>query len=177
MPMITIRYATPQEGENIRPRVAELAARLAHEKLGEDLGVTAVLAEAADPQGWFIAGKKPVDAGLAAFWLDIKVTAGTNTKDETAGFVKAVFDDGMGALPNVITNRVRSTRKATCWSMPRTAMPMATAGARRTPAGPSRIRVEDPMHVHPCDSFRRAVTDRRPAPNNRSCALPPFRYR
>ena len=97
MPMTTIRYATPQEGENIRPRVAELAARLAHEKLGKDPGVTAVLVEAADPQGWFIAGTGPVDAGLAAFWLDIKVTAGTNTKDETAGFVNAIFN-GMGAL-------------------------------------------------------------------------------
>ena len=64
MPIITIRYVTAQEGENIRPRVAELAARLAHEKLGKDPGVTAVFVEAADPQGWLIAGTRPVDAGL-----------------------------------------------------------------------------------------------------------------
>ncbi|GGF11610.1 4-oxalocrotonate tautomerase [Aliidongia dinghuensis] len=97
MPMITVRYVTPKEGEDLRPRIAELAVRLGHEKLGKDPGVTAVLVEAADPQGWFIAGKRPTDAGLAAFWLDIKITAGTNTKAETAAFVKAVFD-GMSAL-------------------------------------------------------------------------------
>ena len=97
MPMITVRYVTPQEGEDTRPRIAELAASPAHEKLGKDPGVTAVLVEAADPRGWFIAGKRPIEAGLAAFWLDIKITAGTNTKDETSGFVKAVFD-GMGTL-------------------------------------------------------------------------------
>jgi 4-oxalocrotonate tautomerase len=93
--MITVRYVTPKEGADIRPQIAELASRLAHEKLGKDQQVTAVLVEAADPQGWFIAGKRPTEAGLAAFWLDIKITAGTNTKDETSGFVKAVFD-GMG---------------------------------------------------------------------------------
>ena len=97
MPMITVRYVKPREGEEIRPRVAELASRLAHEKLGKDQRVTAVLVEPADPKGWFIAGQRPAEAGLAAFWLDIKITAGTNTKDETSGFVKAVFDE-MGAL-------------------------------------------------------------------------------
>jgi 4-oxalocrotonate tautomerase len=97
MPMITVRYATPLKGEDIRPRIAEHAARLAQEKLNKDPGVTAALAEAADPQGWFIAGARPADSGLSAFWLDIKVTAGTNTKDETAAFVHAFFE-GMGAL-------------------------------------------------------------------------------
>jgi 4-oxalocrotonate tautomerase len=97
MPMITVRYVTPQEGEDLRPRIAALASRLSHEKLGKDPGVTAVLVEAANPDGWFIAGKRPTKAGLAAFWLDIKITAGTNTKDETTAFVGAVFE-GMGAL-------------------------------------------------------------------------------
>lgn len=55
------------------------------------------MVEPADPRGWFIAGKRPAEAGLAAFWLDIKITAGINTKAETAGFVKAVFE-GMGTL-------------------------------------------------------------------------------
>ncbi len=51
MPMITVRYVRPQEGEDIRPQIAELATRLAHEKLGKDLSLTAVLVEPADPQG------------------------------------------------------------------------------------------------------------------------------
>jgi 4-oxalocrotonate tautomerase len=97
MPMITVRYVTPREIEDPRPDIAALAARLGHEILGKDAGVTAVLVEAADPAGWFIAGKRPTEAGLAAFWLDIKITAGNNTKDETAAFVNAMYH-GMANL-------------------------------------------------------------------------------
>lgn len=92
MPMITVRYMTPREDKDLRPRIAQLAVRLAHETLGKDPHVAAVLVEAADPQNWFIAGKRPADDGLAAFWLDIKITAGTNIKDDTSAFVKAMFD-------------------------------------------------------------------------------------
>lgn len=91
MPMITVRYVTPSPRPELRGRIAEAAARLGAEKLGKDTGVTAVLVEAADPDGWFIAGKKPTEAGLSAFWLDIKITAGTNTKGETTAFVAAAF--------------------------------------------------------------------------------------
>lgn len=97
MPMITVRYVTPKAGDDLRRPIADLAARLAHERLGKDPGVTAVLVEAADPEGWFIAGKRPAEQGLSAFWLDIKITAGTNTKSETSDFVKAAFA-GMTAL-------------------------------------------------------------------------------
>jgi 4-oxalocrotonate tautomerase len=91
MPMITLRYATPEPRPELRPALAALAARLAAEELGKDPGVTAVLVEPADPQGWYIAGQSLAEARLSAFWLDIKITAGTNTKDETAGFVRAAF--------------------------------------------------------------------------------------
>jgi 4-oxalocrotonate tautomerase len=97
MPMISVRYVSAAPRDNLQPRIAELAARLAAEKLGKDPAVTAVLAEPADPAAWFIAGARPTDKGLSAFWLDIKVTAGTNTKAETAAFVQAMFS-GMAAL-------------------------------------------------------------------------------
>jgi 4-oxalocrotonate tautomerase len=91
MPMITIRYVTPEPRPELRPEIAALASRLAAERLGKDPAVTAVLVEPADPQGWFIAGKHPTEAGLSAFWLDIKITAGTNTKAETTRFVRETF--------------------------------------------------------------------------------------
>lgn len=97
MPMITVRYVTPKARPELRPQIAALAARLGAEHLGKDQGVTAVLVEPADPEGWFIAGKRPTDAGLSAFWLDIKITAGTNNKTETTRFVRAAFE-GMQAL-------------------------------------------------------------------------------
>ncbi|KQO59674.1 MULTISPECIES: 4-oxalocrotonate tautomerase family protein [unclassified Methylobacterium] len=97
MPMITVRYVTASPRENLRSEIAWLATRLGAERLGKDPDVTAVLVEEADPQGWFIAGRRPTEAGLSAFWLDIKITAGTNTKAETTAFVQAAFA-GMARL-------------------------------------------------------------------------------
>jgi 4-oxalocrotonate tautomerase len=97
MPMITVRYVTPKPRPELRQQIGALAARLAAQHLGKDQNVTAVLVEAADPEGWFIAGKLPAEAGLSAFWLDIKVTAGTNNKAETTRFVRAAFE-GMQEL-------------------------------------------------------------------------------
>jgi 4-oxalocrotonate tautomerase len=91
MPMITVRYVTASPRADLRSEIARLAAQLGAERLGKDQNVTAVLVEEADPQGWFIAGKRPTDAGLSAFWLDIKITAGTNTKADTTSFVQAAF--------------------------------------------------------------------------------------
>lgn len=97
MPMITVRYVTPSPRPDLRADVAALAAQLGAEQLGKDPKVTAVLVEEADPKGWFIGGSHPTDAGLSAFWLDIKITAGTNTKADTTAFVHAAFT-GMAAL-------------------------------------------------------------------------------
>ena len=48
MPMITVPDVGPREHDDLRPRIAALAAGLAHETLGKDLGVTDVLVEADD---------------------------------------------------------------------------------------------------------------------------------
>ena len=92
MPMITVRYVTPKPRPELRAPIAALASKLAAEHLGKDPGVTAVLVEPADPEGWFIAGAHPTAAGRSAFWLDIKITAGTNLKGETTTFVQAAFE-------------------------------------------------------------------------------------
>lgn len=97
MPMITVRYVTPSARAELRSDIAEFVARLGAERLGKDPNVTAVLVEEADPLSWFIAGERPTDAGLSAFWLDIKITAGTNTKADTTSFVDAAFR-GMNGL-------------------------------------------------------------------------------
>ena len=91
MPMIHLRYVTPTPRPQLRTELAALATRLAAETLGKAPSLTAVLVEPADPQGWFVAGRRPTEAGLAAFWLTITITAGTNTKAETARFVREAF--------------------------------------------------------------------------------------
>lgn len=93
MPMIIVRYVCPENRPELRARIAAEASRLAAQHLGKDPAVTAVLVEAADPGGWFIAGTSPTAADLSAFWMDIKITAGTNTKSETSAFIAAAFKE------------------------------------------------------------------------------------
>jgi 4-oxalocrotonate tautomerase len=91
MPMITISYAGGRSEPALKGAVAQAATELAAELLHKDPKVTAVLVQAVDPCDWFIAGRSLAQRGLAAFWLEIRITEGTNTKDEKAAFVAAVF--------------------------------------------------------------------------------------
>ncbi len=91
MPMITVQFAVSRRAAPARADIAAVASRLAADILHKDPKVTAVLVEEADPAGWFCGGISLADAGLAAVWLDIRITDGTNTKDEKAAFVAAAF--------------------------------------------------------------------------------------
>lgn len=97
MPMIIVRYATPTPSETLDATIAAAVSGWSAEHLRKDPGVTAVLVEPADGRTWWIAGRRPVEDGLAAFWIDVKITAGTNVKAETTRFVRAAFD-GMADL-------------------------------------------------------------------------------
>lgn len=97
MPMITVRYTTPHPPAELDGRIAAAVSGWSAQHLGKDPGVTAVLVEQAAGANWWIAGRRPVDDGLSAFWIDVKVTAGTNVKAETTRFVAATFD-GMVTL-------------------------------------------------------------------------------
>ncbi len=97
MPMIFVRYVAAGSKDGLVERVADFVAKASSGFLGKDPEVTAVLVEPAAPQNWFIARKRPAEVGLSAFWLDIKITAGTNVKAETTAFVREIFA-GMGEL-------------------------------------------------------------------------------
>ena len=97
MPMVTIRYVTPELRPDLPEQIAALATRLAADHLSKRPEVTAVLVEPAAPGSWFVAGQNPTQLELSAFWLTITITAGTNVKAETAAFIRAAFD-GMQEL-------------------------------------------------------------------------------
>ena len=100
MPMIQIKFALAPaaSAEGIESRIAATASRLSQEWLGKDPGVTAVLAEKVDPAIWYCGGSTLAKQGKAGLWLDIRVTEGTNTKDEKAAFVAATFKAMAGLL-------------------------------------------------------------------------------
>lgn len=96
MPMIQISVAAaPRPG--LESRLAVTAADLAARHLGKDPALTAVSVIHVPPTHWFAGGQSLADQGLAGFWLDIRVTEGTNTKDEKAAFIAATFA-AMGEL-------------------------------------------------------------------------------
>jgi 4-oxalocrotonate tautomerase len=97
MPLIQIKFATLKKNTVRKADIAAATNRLSAEILHKDPKLTAVTVEEAMPEDWFIGGKSVADHGLATFSLDIKIVESTNTKDEKASFIAAVFKT-MGEL-------------------------------------------------------------------------------
>jgi 4-oxalocrotonate tautomerase len=87
MPTLMLRTAPPQDAPRQRA-LAEALTRITAETLGKRPEVTAVLIDGLPPAQWFI-GAQPVQRPTA--WLEIGITAGTNTEMQKAAFIEAAF--------------------------------------------------------------------------------------
>jgi 4-oxalocrotonate tautomerase len=96
MPILNVTLSTPPDAA-LSAEVAATLSRLTATLLGKKPEVTAVAIAHVDPAHWFVAGQRLSDIGKASFFLDTRITDGTNTKDEKAAYVAAVFER-MGAL-------------------------------------------------------------------------------
>jgi 4-oxalocrotonate tautomerase len=113
MPMISVQYATPRSRPELPKEIAKAARQLSGEILHKDPEVTAVVVEEIDPAHWFIASKSLAEHGLASFWLDVRITDGTNTREEKAAFIAATFtrmNELIGALHGESYVRVDDAR-------------------------------------------------------------------
>lgn len=90
MPILNVKLCTTPSPETTS-RVAATLTDLTVEILKKKRELTAVAIEYVAPTEWFIAGATLADQSFATFHLDIKVTDGTNTKDEKARYVSRVF--------------------------------------------------------------------------------------
>ena len=97
MPLITVTYASARKTPTMKAEIASAVSDLTAEILHKDPKVTAVIAKSVDAADWFVAGSSLAAQGLASFWLDVHVTEGTNTKDEKAAYLAAMFER-MGEL-------------------------------------------------------------------------------
>jgi 4-oxalocrotonate tautomerase len=97
MPLITVRYTTSRNTPSLQAEIAAAASELAATILHKDPQVTAVIVESADPAAWFAGGRSLAEQQLASFWLDMRIVDGTNSKDEKADYIAAVFSR-MGEL-------------------------------------------------------------------------------
>jgi 4-oxalocrotonate tautomerase len=91
MPLITVSYSSARDIPSLKADVASAVSELTAKILHKDPKVTAIIVKSVDAADWFAGGKSLAEQKLASFWLDIHVTEGTNTKDEKAAYIAAMF--------------------------------------------------------------------------------------
>ena len=90
MPILNVSVST-QPDAALSASIAEVLSEATTGLLHKDPTVTAVVINYVSPENWIVGGKSMISHGLKSFWLDIKITAGTNTKSQIAGYIEAVF--------------------------------------------------------------------------------------
>lgn len=81
--------------------IATLLTELTRAHLKKDPLVTAVAIIYIEPENWFVGGRSLASQTTSSFWLDIKVTSGTNTKVQLAAYLEAVFTEMSKLLGSV----------------------------------------------------------------------------
>lgn len=100
MPILNVKVSRPASAEatrSISSKLLELTSRI----LKKQPEVTSIAIDYVPPEHWVVAGKTLVEHGKSSFYFDIKVTEGTNTKDEMSQYVAeafAAFRDMLGDL-------------------------------------------------------------------------------
>jgi 4-oxalocrotonate tautomerase len=92
MPYLHLRIAAAESSAHTESIAASL---LTHTRdiLGKKPEVTAIDIEYTRPRQWFVGGVPVSDKQEITFYLDVKITEGTNTKKQKAQYIKAVFSD------------------------------------------------------------------------------------
>ena len=98
MPLITVSYTTSRRSPSLKGDIANAVSELTAEILHKDPKVTAIIVKAVEASDWFAGGKSLADQRLASYWIDIHVSEGTNTKDEKAAYLAAMFKRMTGIL-------------------------------------------------------------------------------
>jgi 4-oxalocrotonate tautomerase len=87
MPTLNLILSPPQDPVRLAA-LAEALTAITAATLGKRAEVTAVLIDERPAAHWAIGGKTPQ---RPTAWLEIKVTAGTNTSEQKAAFIAAAF--------------------------------------------------------------------------------------
>jgi 4-oxalocrotonate tautomerase len=98
MPIIQVKFATPTRPAPAPQSIADTVVRLTAEVLRKRPDLTAITIDELPASHWFVAGPSLAEQGKSSFFLDIKIVDGTNTKDEKAAYVAAIFEAMAGLL-------------------------------------------------------------------------------
>lgn len=96
MPILTVLLSTTPDTA-VSTKVAATLSRLTAAILHKDPGLTSIAISHVDPAHWFVGGPSLAAQRKASFFLDIRITDETNTANEKAAYIDAVFKE-IGAL-------------------------------------------------------------------------------
>jgi 4-oxalocrotonate tautomerase len=91
MPILNVKVSRPASAQAVRD-ISETLLELTSRILRKQRDVTSIAIDFVPPEHWVVAGRTLAEHGQASFYFDVKVTDGTNTKDEKAEYVRAAFD-------------------------------------------------------------------------------------
>jgi 4-oxalocrotonate tautomerase len=97
MPYLNVKICA-QQSPDVTNKIATFLTEHTATILGKKKALTSVAVEYLSPSQWFIGGTALATQDLATFYLDIKVTEGTNTKNEKASYAQKVFADFAAVL-------------------------------------------------------------------------------
>lgn len=92
MPYLNVRIAM-EKSSSIADKITSSLLTHTTEILGKKPEVTSIEVDFVNPDLWFIGGSRVSEQNTITFYLNIKVTDGTNTKAEKARYIKEVFSD------------------------------------------------------------------------------------
>ena len=97
MPFIHVRYSTPIE-RDLREPIARFVNETTAKVLRKPPEITAVVVEQVPARDWFIANRSLADHLKATFFVEVRVTRGTNIKEEKAAYLREIFRGMEGLL-------------------------------------------------------------------------------
>lgn len=88
--MITVEVAAEPDAR-LTKEIVQTVTGLTAGVLGKDPRVTAVAVSYVPRRQWFVGGQSAEELGKGAFFVDVRISDGTNTKDEKARYVAETF--------------------------------------------------------------------------------------
>jgi 4-oxalocrotonate tautomerase len=91
MPILNLKISAAASPELVAA-ASEILLDLTTRILRKQRELSAIAIDFVPPEHWVVGGHTLADQRKRSFYLDIKIVDGTNTKDEKAAYVAAVFE-------------------------------------------------------------------------------------
>ena len=101
MPYLNVKVSA-KESEELEQTIISILMNNTSEILGKKKDLTSISIEYIKTNEWFIAGKKVAEHQKNTFYLNVKVTKGTNTKKQKALYIKETFSQMQQLLGDLL---------------------------------------------------------------------------